>query len=73
MKFKNAPKTGRLLLAIGLLLTASSGIIKDFVYIPDFFCGVMMGFGSVLEIIGFILLRRKPDSICRNNDQAAIY
>jgi hypothetical protein len=73
MKFKNAPKTGILLLALGVLLTASSGIIKDFVYVPDFVRGVMMGVGSVSEITGFILLRRKPDSICRSNDQAAIY
>ena len=72
MKFKNASKTGKSLLALGLLLAASSGIIKDFVHIPDFFRGVMMGVGAVSEITGFILIRKGANPFCKSNPEPSI-
>ncbi|TWJ04381.1 hypothetical protein JN11_00089 [Mucilaginibacter frigoritolerans] len=71
MKFKNAPKTARQLLAIGLLLTALSGIINDFIHIPDFFRGFMAGIGLGLEIMGIILLRKGNKSSFKSRSNEA--
>lgn len=68
MKFKNASKTSRQFLAIGLFLTASSGIIKDFVYVPDFFRGAMLGLGLGLEIMGIVLFRKDNNAAYKGND-----
>jgi hypothetical protein len=68
MKFKNASKTSMQFLAIGLFLTASSGIIKDFFYVPDFFRGAMMGLGLGFEIMGIVLLRKDNNSTYKDND-----
>jgi len=68
MKFKNVSKTARLLLVMGLFLTASSGIIKDFVYVPDFFRGAMMGLGLGFEIMGIVLFRKDNNSAYKGND-----
>ena len=62
----NPSKTARQLLAIGLLSTALPGIINDFVHIPDFFRGAMMGLGLGGEIVGIILLRKNNSPVCNN-------
>jgi len=61
MKFENAPKTSRRLLAIGILSTVLPTLVNDFVHIPDFFRGFMAGIGLGLEIMGSIILLRKSN------------
>jgi hypothetical protein len=72
MKFKNAPKTSRRLLAIGLLSTVLPTLVNDFVHIPDFFRGFMAGIGLGLEIMGIILLRKGNKSGFESRSNEAI-
>jgi hypothetical protein len=58
MKFTKAT-TGSRLLAVGLLAVTLPTILKDFIHIPDFFRGFMMGLGLTMEVIGIILMRRQ--------------
>ena len=58
MRLKKLPMPERLLIAGGLLLTTIPGIFAEYVKIPDFFHGLLLGMGLGLEIWGLILLKR---------------
>lgn len=66
MKFNKPSIIARRVLAIGLLSATIPNLINDFVHIPDFFRGAMVGVGFGLEIIGIILMRRN-NKACRNS------
>jgi hypothetical protein len=63
MKFTK-PSTARQLLAIGLLSTTIPTLINDFVHVPDFVRGLMLGLGLGLEVIGIIFMRRERRVEC---------
>ena len=52
----------RVLVSLGLLLIAIPFLINNYIRIPDFFRGLILGLGIGLEIIGFILLKRRKMS-----------
>ena len=58
MKNKKFPLTERLLIAIGLLMTTTPQLIKQYLPIPDFALGFIVGVGLALEITAFIRLKR---------------
>ena len=66
MKFAK-PTTGRRLLAIGLLAVTVPTVLKDFIYIPDFFRGFMLGLGLAMEFIGIILIRKQKTSAANHS------
>ena len=58
--------TARKLLAIGLLSTTLPTLINDFIPVPDFFRGAMIGLGLSLEIISFVFFKRVNNFVCKN-------
>jgi len=48
----------RILVTSGLLLIAIAFLINNYIKIPDFFRGLILGIGIGLEIIGVILVKR---------------
>ena len=44
------------IIAIGLLLVTIPFLIKEFVPIPDFFRGLLMGVGIAFEAVGLLLM-----------------
>ena len=59
MKMNNVPPLRlRILVTLGLLLIAIPFLINNYIKIPDFFRGLILGLGIGLEIIGVILLKR---------------
>jgi len=52
--------------AVGLLLVTLPTLINDWVHIPDFVRGFLVGLGLVMEINGIVIMRkkRKVDSAC---------
>jgi hypothetical protein len=57
----------RLLMPIGLLLVVLPTLINDFTKVPDFFRGLFIGTGIVLEIAGFVLQRQEGKSTCKTS------
>ena len=55
----------QLFISIGLLMATTPSLINDWIKIPDFFRGVLVGLGIGLEIGGLILMmgRRKNQDI----------
>jgi hypothetical protein len=47
-----------MLVPLGLFLIAIPFLINNYIKIPDFFRGLMMGLGIGLDILGIIQLRR---------------
>lgn len=56
---------------IGLLLVVLPTLINDFIKVPDFFRGLFMGTGIVLEIGSVVLQRREGKSLCKTSRQEA--
>jgi len=56
---KNQPLRVRLLFSIGLLMVVLPALINQWVKIPDFFRGVLMGTGLVMEIASLIIIKRR--------------
>jgi len=54
----------QLFISIGLLLATTPALINDWIKIPDFFRGVLVGLGIGLEFIGLVLMLRRK----RNQD-----
>ena len=54
------------MIAVGLLMTTTPTLIKDWVHIPDFVRGVIIGVGFVLEFRGIVLATRfrKATRVC---------
>jgi len=48
----------RILVTLGLLLIAIPFLINNYIKIPDFFRGLILGLGIGLEIVGVMLLKR---------------
>jgi len=40
-------------------MTTMPLILKEYIYIPDFFRGFLGGAGLVFEIVGIVLMKRK--------------
>jgi hypothetical protein len=59
MEMKNLPPLRvRMLVPLGLFLIAIPFLINNYIKIPDFFRGLMMGLGIGLDILGIVQLRR---------------
>jgi hypothetical protein len=54
MKFQKLPWRVRLMISIGLLMTTMPTLINDWVHVPDFLRGAMVGVGLGLEIGGLV-------------------
>jgi hypothetical protein len=52
------PRSGRLLIAIGLLMVTLPLLFKEYIPISDFFRGLLAGVGLAVEISGLVLMRR---------------
>jgi len=59
MKHKKVLKPELRLVAIGLLLVTMPFLINDWIPVPDFVRGALMGIGIGLEIIGLIRINRR--------------
>ena len=55
---RNQPLSIRLLLSIGLLMVVSPALINEWIKIPDFARGLLMGTGITMEIISIIKMKR---------------
>jgi len=66
MNPKKLQQRARILTSSGLLLAVMPTFINDYIKVPDFFRGALMGLGLGLEIFGLILMRRmrKAESGC---------
>lgn len=62
MKIRRLPWPERLFIAVGLLLTTMPNLFNEYIKMPDFFRGVLMGGGLVMETWGFIQLRRRRNA-----------
>ena len=66
MKFQNQPFYVRLMVAGGLLLVTLPTLFKEYVPLPDFFRGFLIGFGLMMEVAGLIIIMKiKKDTWCR--------
>ncbi len=54
------------LMAIGLLLVVLPIFINNFIKVPDFLRGLLMGIGIVLEIWAFVKLKKAPATAYQN-------
>jgi hypothetical protein len=63
---KKQPMYIRVLIAGGLLMVIMPTLLKEYVAIPDFFRGFLLGAGGVFEIAGIVLMNRKKraNSVC---------
>jgi len=59
------PERHMILISVGLLLVVSPLLLKDFIRIPDFFRGAMMGMGIVFEIVGIVQQKKAGNSKCK--------
>ncbi|MGN6180837.1 MAG: hypothetical protein ACTHNW_16765 [Mucilaginibacter sp.] len=59
MNNKNTPRPQLRLVAAGLLLAAVPSLVNDWIHIPDFVRGILVGVGIGLEIIGLIRMSRR--------------
>ena len=66
MSLKKMPRQPMQFVAVGLLLVTLPTLINDWVHIPDFVRGFLVGLGLVMEINGIVIMRkkRKVDSAC---------
>jgi len=66
MRLQKLPRRISIMIAIGLLMTTTPPLINDWVHIPDFLRGVVIGVGFVLEIRGIMLANkwRKATRVC---------
>ncbi|SDS18250.1 hypothetical protein SAMN05216490_0689 [Mucilaginibacter mallensis] len=58
MRSEKLPRRISVMIAVGLLMTTTPPLINDWVHIPDFLRGVVIGVGFVMEIRGIILANR---------------
>lgn len=59
MNNKNTPRPELRLIAAGLLLAAVPFLVNEWIHIPDFVRGILVGVGIGLEIIGLIRMSRR--------------
>lgn len=52
-----------LLIAIGLLLSTSSTLVNDWVHLPDFFRGFLVGVGLAFEVFALILIAKRKRAL----------
>jgi len=63
MNIKAQPKTARLLVSMGLLIVTLPMLFKEYVPIPDFARGFLLGIGLVMELTGVVLIVRNKKNI----------
>jgi len=56
------PRQPMQVIAVGLLLVTLPTLINDWVHIPDFARGFLLGLGIVIEIYGIVIMRRKKNA-----------
>ena len=56
---KKQPVYIRLLIACGLLMVTMPLLLKEYIAIPDFFRGFLLGAGGVFEVAGIVLMGRR--------------
>jgi len=59
---KKQPVYIRLLIAGGLLMVTLPLLFKEYIPIPDFFRGFLLGAGGVFEVAGIVLMNRRKDA-----------
>lgn len=66
MKNEKWPVPARICICVGLLMVTLPSVFKEYVYLPDFFRGFLVGVGLVLEITGLVLLkfRKREQGAC---------
>jgi hypothetical protein len=57
---------GKTLVAIGLLLITVPTLLRDFIPVPHFWSGFLVGVGLVIEITGLVKLKKEKDEAKRN-------
>ena len=55
---RNQPLRIRLLLSIGLLMVVLPALVNEWVKIPDFVRGLLMGTGIAMEIVSIMKMKR---------------
>jgi hypothetical protein len=62
----NKPLPPKMLLAIGLLLIVLPLAVNNFIRVPDFLRGLLMGIGLVFEIAAFVTLKKAANTENKN-------
>jgi len=71
MRVRKLPWRVRLLICSGLLLGTLPNVFAEYIHLPDFFRGFLIGIGIVLEISGLIVMRRMGlSNNCYNGTEA---
>ncbi len=55
-----------LLISIGLLLVVLPILINNFIKIPDFLRGLLMGIGLIMEITALVMLKKGANAASKN-------
>ena len=63
MKTEKMTQPEMLLIAIGLLLSTSSTLVNDWVHLPDFFRGFLVGVGLAFEVFALILIAKRKRAL----------
>ncbi len=71
MTKNKSQRTIQLLSSIGLLLVAVPQLLRDYVFIPDFFRGFLAGIGLAI-MIGGLVWQKKFRTTNTNDEQAGI-
>jgi hypothetical protein len=58
MKLQKMPRRVRIMISAGLLMITMPTLINDWVHVPDFLRGAMVGVGLGLEIGGLVAAHR---------------
>ncbi|WP_461451185.1 hypothetical protein [Mucilaginibacter sp.] len=59
---KKQPLYPRILISAGLLMVTMPLLFKEYLPIPDFVRGFLLGAGGVFEIAGIVLMKRSQKS-----------
>lgn len=61
-------KATRILLCIGIILTTSNTLLRDYATVPDYIRGILTGIGLALIIWGGILQRKSNRQAAESSD-----
>ena len=67
MKKRRMLPRAKILLSIGLLFAILPMLFKEYVTIPDFIMGGLMGFGITVEVLALIMMRKSKNRYCQLN------
>jgi len=69
MNITKQPLYVRLFFSLGIIIVVSPMLISNYVAMPDFLRGGMIGLGLGLELIAIIIMRKRKNrmNLCRNS------